>query len=174
MDWLSDEHVNGVLRLMAQKCARAAMLGYEKPTAQTRVLVASSFYFESLRARGMESVARWTRSLEVGGAERLVFPLFSAAHWSMCAIFLPQRAALVLDPLRPLHRDAALELLRHSAVDCVVYDSGAAQQAGSRDCGVYALYFAGALVFENGEKARGDVPQKFVRRIRSRIRRNFR
>jgi len=166
MEWLSDEVINGALKLIAEEDPFSVMLGEGLPNEQTKTVIINSFYFESLKRRGMGGVSKWMRAPEFKKVDILVFPLFQNSHWSMCSVYLKTRGAILCDSLRPFHKEAAAILLSHSDIDFVIYDLSTVQQKNGNDCGVFALYFIACFVFQKPQNRQIPIPDMFFSHVR--------
>ncbi|KAI5191461.1 hypothetical protein NECID01_1455 [Nematocida sp. AWRm77] len=177
--WLCDKTVNAMLEILAchapgthlvgaSFCTKHPSRAHPHAASQDapKCLVFTSFYFESLQARGMESISTWTHGIDTQNVERIVFPVFGHNHWSACVLFVSSRTCLLLDSLVPAHQDMPRILLKHAGIDAVVYCTGTAQQTNGHDCGVYALYFAFCAMKNKMHRAYRKVPEKFIRLVR--------
>lgn len=163
---MGDRTINAALEKLAGEAPDCAVVGHPAPPRPPKLLVVNSFYFESLRVRGMSSISQWTEQLDHSQVEKIVFPVFASNHWSMGVLFPAARVCLLLDSLRPLHHAMSAVLLTHSDIDVVIYSKGVAQQPNGDDCGVYALYFAQCALQNQLQQVYAPVPEKFVQQVR--------
>ncbi|KAI5189464.1 hypothetical protein NEMIN01_0527 [Nematocida minor] len=167
MDWLDDTDINHFLKVFVDTTEDAVMVGHQKKIPdKIKTVVCSSFYFESLRVRGMDCISRWLEHLDLEKVQNIIFPLHSDSHWSLCLIHPSTSICFVFDPLRPVHLSLSNVLLSHSSVKIVVYSESCTQQTNGYDCGVYALYYAGCILKNKYEKIHKPILRKFKKYIR--------
>ncbi|KAI5163234.1 hypothetical protein NEAUS03_2243 [Nematocida ausubeli] len=166
MDWLDDMDINLSLKIIADSSPDAAMVGYPiPPQSKISTLICSSFYFESLRLRGMECISKWIEGLDLSKINSIIFPVYSENHWSLCYIDVKKETAKVFDSLRPCHLEISSVLLLHSLVKKVLYSSKCTQQKNGSDCGRYVLYYARCLVANKRDRLNREVPPKFLYKL---------
>ncbi|KAI5165433.1 hypothetical protein NEIRO03_0372 [Nematocida sp. AWRm78] len=167
MDWLDDTDINLFLKVIVDSVEHAAMVGYPIVNPdRISTLVCSSFYFESLRKKGMECISRWVQSFDLTKISNIIFPLYSDSHWSLCYIDVKAETAIVYDSMRPMHSHLSKVLLTHSFVKIVLYSERCAQQKNGYDCGCYALYYATCIIRRKRGRLNLEVPHKFIKRVR--------
>lgn len=167
MDWLDDTDINYFLKVFADSSDDSIMIGETKnPPTHIRTVVCSSFYFESLRIRGMECISQWLESYDLNKIQNILFPLHSDSHWSLCLIHIPSGVSVIFDPLRPAHMMLSNILLNHQLVKIVIYSTACIQQDNTYDCGVYSLYYAGCIIKNRYSQINRPVPSKFKEYIR--------
>lgn len=172
MDWLDDSDVNYFLKVFAETTEDSFMVGGTGDIPSTiSTLVCSSFYFESLRIRGMACISQWLDRFDLERVKKILFPLYSDSHWSICLIDRQTGISVIFDPLRPIHKFLSQILLSHDSVNIVIYSTHCTQQDNSYDCGVYSLYYAGCIIKKKYDRINQPVPEKFKQYIRKRMKR---
>ncbi|OAG30100.1 sentrin-specific protease 1 [Nematocida displodere] len=162
--WVSDTVANKILQLLAENAEDAVFLeNIEKKEDTKSTLLINSFYFESLKARGMASIDTWTEHADIRKIERIIFPIFQDSHWSLVVIYPKLKTCTVLDSLRPCHEAASAVLLQHSLIERVSYNCHCTQQSNTNDCGIFMLYFAGCIARKKTAKIYLPVPAERFR-----------
>lgn len=175
MEWLDDTAVNSFLSALADSTEDALMIGYSKiPEKTPKTIVCSSFYFESLRARGMECISQWLEGFNLSSVQTILFPLHSNSHWSLCYIHLPTGISVIFDSLRPSHKRLSKVLLTHSFVNLVIYSALTPQQTNGYDCGIYTLYYAACIIRNKHSRIFKAPPNKFSLYVRNHIKKTRR
>ncbi|KAI5185965.1 hypothetical protein NEHOM01_1188 [Nematocida homosporus] len=165
--WLCDTTINRVLKCFSNNTPGVAMLGYPLKDGETpHTLLVSTFYFESLKSSGMLRISEWLAKIPIDTIQRMIIPLFSNHHWSLSVVYPKLGLGVVLDPLRPYHKEVSKILLQHSGVEVVLYNESVVQQTNSSDCGIYTLYYTGCLVSKKIHRLFQPVPAEFIKLMR--------
>lgn len=169
-EWLCDREVNRVLRVMARNAEDAVYFDDMRSLADTKhTLLFNSFYFESLKTRGMRSIREWMEAVSTDVLTRVLFPIFASSHWSACVMYPGIGTCVVFDSLIPSHMEAASVLLLHPGINLVIYDTMCAQQQDADSCGVFALYYLACLLKNKTGCIYKKVPVEKIRKKISRI-----
>ncbi|KAK3678122.1 hypothetical protein LTR78_002217 [Recurvomyces mirabilis] len=157
--WLNDEIVNAWLSLIVTR--KHEKTGYVKSAKAVPNFVAyNSAWLTTVKAKGMEGIAGWSRRKGIKGekllkAEKIFFPINTGAHWMMLVISPQDKKLDFLDSLDTglssnrttfMHKARAwlaMELGKaYKAEEWKETGAVSSQQTNGNDCGAFACFNA--------------------------------
>jgi hypothetical protein len=148
--WLNDNAVNGWFKAIVER--KKDEVGYKKTSSTSPPFAAmNSAWLDNVQKKGMKSISRWSKRMDVSGAkllqsERIFFPINSGSHWTLLIISPQDRQISFLDSLGgegPRYIAHAREWLAMELGNAYVADDWtevigqSSAQDNMDDCGVF-------------------------------------
>jgi hypothetical protein len=148
--WLNDNAVNGWFKAIVER--KKDEVGYKKNSSTAPPFAAmNSAWLDNVQKKGMKSISRWSKRMDVSGAkllqsERIFFPINSGSHWTLLVISPQDRQISFLDSLGgqgPRYIEHARDWLAMELGDAYLPDEWSevvgqsSAQGNMDDCGVF-------------------------------------
>ena len=170
--WLNDEIVTGYLQAVVDRGLEMTDSAGRGKTPKYYAF--STFFYSSIREKGVASVRRWAGRGKIGGkalldVERVFVPVHEHLHWTVLVVSPMARTIEYFDSLNGESKDHVARVRAWLAQELgeayvegewTVVNSPSPQQLNGLDCGVFAVTTAKMIMMGVDPRAYGpeDIP----------------